>query len=160
MLPSFTHLPAVVQNHIHLGAVPNDGSMPMGFDSDGAPPYQINHVQKRAPKYEGFQEVVRSWTGKPFDLVLRTSDKVSPVVFTGFVYEVRVDLPTLDILQHLLYRKVYLVDNRHPAVGSDHSDYVRIMYFDHIEFEENLDPMLQYNVVNISFTDFDTVSAT
>lgn len=159
MLPSFTPGLPFVQNHIHLGAVPNDGSSPLGFDSDGAPPYQINHIQKRVPKYEGFQSLERAIDGTPHDHVLRTDDKVSPLVFTGIIYEVRVDLPTLDILQHMVYRRVYLIDNRHPNAGITHTPHVRIMYFDHIEYEENLDPMLTYNIVNISFTDMDTVSA-
>lgn len=158
VLPAFTPGFLQANDHIHLGAIPNDGSAPTGFDSDGAPPYKIQHVQKRMPTYQGYAEFVRAWDGTPHDFVLRTSDKVSPIVFTGMVYEVRVDLTTLDILQHLLLRRVYLIDSRHPANGISHTSYVRHMLFDKMEFEENLDPMLQYNVVNISFQDMDTVA--
>lgn len=159
VLAGFTPGFAIAQDHIHLGAVPNDGSMPIGFDGDGAPPYKIYHIQKRLPRYEGYYEFVRSWNGTPVDHVLRTDDLADPITFTGFVYEVRVDLPTLDLLTALLLRKVYLIDNRHPNNGINHSAYVRIMLFEKMEFEENLEPMLQFNIVNITFTDEDTVSA-
>lgn len=157
VLAGFTAGLQIAQDHIHLGVVPASGP-PIGFDSDGAPPYKIFHVQKRLPKYEGFQEFVRSWNGTPHDHVLKNSTLTAPITFTGFVYEVRVDLPTVDLLQALLHRRVYLVDSRHPNNGISHASYVRTMFFQNLEFEENLDPMLQFNIMNITFEDMDTVT--
>lgn len=158
MLPSFSHDILFVQNHIHLGAVPNDGSTPTGWDSDGAPPYKFGHVQKRRPTYSSPSEFTRSWTGVPHDHVLRTSDLADPITFKDISYEIRVPMQDLDLLVALFKRRVYLIDNRHCEDGQDHTPYIRQMFFDGLSYEENLDPMLTYNIVSVTLMDMSTVA--
>ncbi len=142
-----------VQDHIHLSAL-DDGIL--GFDGDHAPPYKLK-VYKRMPKFEGVQQFQRAWNGTPFDMVLGDATN-KPLIFTGFTYQIRLDLDNEDIIQQLLYRRVYMIDNRHPNNGVSHAGYVRTMYMSEMPYEENLDPMLAFNILNISFNDMDTVA--
>lgn len=158
MLPGYSPLAYSIEDHIHLGAVPYDGSAPTGFGAHNEPPYLFGHIEKRTPHFNAQADLNRSWTGVPFDHVLRTSDNVSPIVFTDIQYQLRVSQTNLDILAALLKRRVYLVDNRHCPAISDHAPYTRIMLFEDLEYNDNLDPLLNYNIVAVTFRDLSTVA--
>lgn len=162
-LPGFTPGVYNIIRHIHLGAVPYDGSAPTGFLSHGEPPYQVGApglgaVIGRTPVFSGMSDFVRAWDGTPFDHTIRINTNVSPITFVGLQYRLRVDQATLDILQALLRRRVYLVDTRHCLDNVDHTPYVKQYFFNDLSYDENLDPLLNHNLVTATFEDMYTVA--
>jgi hypothetical protein len=91
MLPDYTYIPKTVVNHIHIGAVPMDGSDPEGFGSLGEPPYTFYHINKRRPIVEGNGSLAYGWTGTPFVHTLRNADGTKPLKYKHFIYDLRVN---------------------------------------------------------------------
>lgn len=157
-IPGFTPAPGYsIQNHIHLGAVPYTGS-PSGFGAHGEPPYKFGHVEERTPVFDTMSDFQRAWDGTPFEHVLRTTDNTSPVTFYNLRYKVRTDQAGMDILRALWQRRVYLVDSIHCPDASDHTPYVRVMWFQELTYSEHLDPVLDLNELQLTFMDMSTVS--
>lgn len=156
-IPGFIINTSELQDHIHLGYANRDGSSPTGFDSYGAPPYRFL-ARRRVPRYEVPAAFIRSWDGTPHDHVLMDGTTKQAKVFKDFIYDVRVTLLELDVLEALLKNRVYFIDNRHCASSSNHADYVKLMYFDALDYGEHYDPVLTMNIVTIVLKDMNTVA--
>lgn len=157
MLLHYTPFPGTLQNHIHLGAVPYSGS-PSGFGGHGEPPYKFGHIEKRLPTIDVVSNFQRSIDGTPFEETLRTTSKDDPVVFENVQYGLRVTYENFRVLVALSQRRVYLVDSWHCADTSDHTPYVKIMYFQNIVYNEFIDPLLNNNEVTINLIDMNTIA--
>lgn len=156
MLPDFSVSSGVVQNHIHLGVVPYDGSAPVGFGSHGEPPYRFT-VNKRVPKYESFATLVRSWNGKGNVHSLRTANNKKPIVYKDMEYSLLVTAAQLEILEQMQKQEVYLVDHFHCIDTADHTPFVKHMWFADLSYSDHLSPMLDLNQVSIFIKDLNTV---
>jgi len=154
MLAGYSYTPKTLTNHLHLGVW---STSPTGFGVYGEPPYRIGHVQKRLPVFSTMSSLERALNGVPHDHVLKSSGE--PIIFKDMRYEVRVDPETFDLLIHLLKRRVFLVDNYHCEDTVSHTSFVKIYFFDDMSYDSNLDPMLQYQIVNLAFVDMNTVGA-
>lgn len=153
MLVGYSYVPLTLTNHIHLGVW--SGS-PTGFGVYGEPPYKIGHVQKRMPIYSALSSFERAWNGTPHDHVVKSGS--NPFVFKDLRYEVRVDPETFDLLTHLVKRRVFLVDNYHCDDTVSHTSFVKVFFFEDMAYDSNLDPMLQYQIVSLTFLDMNTVA--
>jgi hypothetical protein len=158
MLPGYTPQTFTVENHIHLGYSARDGSSPTGMGDHGEPPYRFRHAGKRTPHFEGSMAFERSWDGAPHDHVLLAIGSVAPIIFVDVQYQLRCSLTEMDLLKKLLYHRVLLIDHLHCPDNSDHSPYIKKYFFADLSYEENLDPMLQYNNVQVTFKDMNTVA--
>lgn len=158
-IPGFTANLSTVQNHIHLGVKPLDGSGPTGFGAHGEPPYRYT-VQKRLPHFEFQGEFDRSWIGTPFVHILKTSDGSKPLTYQDLQYTMKVTLAQLDELEAMLGwpAGVYLVDHRHCGDTADHTMYVKLMFFAEINYNDHYDPLLNNNEIVCLFKDMNTVS--
>lgn len=143
-----------VQNHIHLGAV---GASPLSINNE--PPLTLYHVQKRSPHYSIVAALNRSRTANPAFHVNKDMSTEIPYLFVGMEYEVRVNDAELQVLLSLAGTIMNLVDNRHCPNDTDHSPYIRQMAMMAPVYSGNLDPMLSYNIVTLSFEDANTRSA-
>jgi hypothetical protein len=156
-LAGYVYTPKTVTNHLHLGVAPAVGGSPSGMGAHGEPPYLISHVQKRFPIFSSLSSFNRSLDGSPHGHVLKDVSGV-PVIFQDMRYEVRVSPETFDLLKNLLKRDVLLIDNIHCADDQNHAPFIRVMRFDEMQYDSNLEPMLIHQVVNLTFLDMQTVS--
>jgi len=158
MLPSYTPSSATMQKHIHLGVVPFSGS-PTGFGAHGEPPYTYDHVNRRTPVYEAIGDLSRAWDGTPSDHVLRTSTGSNSLVLFHVQFTLRVTAAELEELSQMVKRRVYLCDTLHCADNLDHTPFVKIMWFEDLKYEGQVDPMANENDITIAFRDMNTVTA-
>lgn len=154
-IPGFTPSHAQVQDHIHLGLVPRDGSNPIGFSIYGEPPYKFGHINKRQPIFRTQSSFTESWDGTPHDHTLLNGGL--PVVKQDYQYTLRCSSDDIEILAKMTTGRVYLVDNRHCPDNESHTPFVKIMFLESLGFDDNLDPALQFNNVTLTFRDMNTV---
>lgn len=156
MLPDFSPSSGVIQDHIHLGVVPYDGSNPIGFGPYGEPPYRFT-VNKRTPKYESFATMVRPWTGKANVHSLRTANNKKPIVYKDFEYSLLISSEELEMLEQMQKQEVYLVDHFHCIDTADHTPFIKHMWFADLSYSDHLTPLLAHNQVTIFLKDMNTV---
>lgn len=153
-LAGYSYTPKTIQDHIHLGVVPDSGS-PSGFGSYGEPPYTIRHVISRTPIFHTEGDFVRAWDNTPYAHTRRKADG-EPFIPVDYEYTVRVDPEAFDLLQNLQKRYVYLVDHWHCPATEDHTPFVVIMWFDGMRYDSFLGQKLEHQIVNLVFLDAHT----
>jgi hypothetical protein len=82
----------------------------------------------------------------------------SPFFATDMKYEVRVSPASFDLLKHLVKRYLYLVDVLHCEDNQDHSPFVKVMWFDRMDYDSTLEPMLTHRIIVLTFLDANTVA--
>ena len=157
MIPGFVPIPYTLENHIHLGVFPLDGSPPSGMGTHGEPPY-IFTVQARTPTPEMIISFQRTLTGNPVRYTLKSDDQTRPLTFMGMTYKIRCDQEGFDVLKAMLNFDVLWVDNWHCPNGEDHEPYVKRAFFENMTYDQHLDPVLQYQLVNITLRDMYTAA--
>lgn len=158
MLPNYIPPTFTLTRHIHLGAVPMDGSAPVGFGDYGEPPYKFGRVKDRTPHFSSIDAFEIAQDGTPYDHALWDADMINPVMFTDYEYNLRVNQSELDVLMRLYKRRVYLVDSVHCTDSADHAPYVKTMYFAELTHDENVTPLLSFIRVTVLFKDMNTVA--
>lgn len=156
MLPDFIIDDSTVQDHIHLGYAYRDGRSPVGFGSMGEPPYLFK-ARRRVPEYDLTGVFRRGFKGHPHDHVLLDSEKKA-LTFKNYIYDLRVTSQELDILAALKGNRTYLIDNRHCSDNSDHSGFVKLMFFQDLSYNEHMEPSLNLNLVTIRLIDMYTLA--
>lgn len=157
MIPGYTPTSIDIQNHIHLGLVPRDGSGPTGFGAHGEPPYKFQHVEKHYPVLNAQADFIRAWDGTPHDHVLSDTSGI-PIVFEDIRMNLRITSVDVETLRRMLKARVYFVDIFHCADTIDHTPYVKIMWLSDAQPGDPVDQMKNFINCDIYLTDMNTVA--
>jgi hypothetical protein len=148
MIPGYFAPPLYVTQHIHLGLFREtilDNPIITGFGGLHEPPYLFNKINSRAVILSSNASFGTSLSQDTFVNVRRNSDK-TPIKRMGFEYKMRVSPAELDILMALYKREVWLIDNRHCKDDENHLPYLKIYYFEDLNYEETLVNNLEHEV--------------
>jgi len=145
-----------VQDHIHLAES-------LGGAPENAPIYQwVVSKRSQIPVFD--INVQRSLDGTPFAYVVKKGG--TPVQHQDFSYTVRLEGDAdrgvagsntvwdyQDRLLDLIGKRLYLVDNRHPANGLDHTAFIRPVMISRVGDIQDEHPLLRYFYVQVYLAD-------
>ncbi len=151
MLPGYSPLVTIAQNHIHLGVW--NGS---GMTAYNEPPYKFFHVLRITPHFTAMATVKRSWTGAG-SLHVVSDGSGNPIVYKEFEIQLRIAKTQLPLLAALQWRDLWYVDELHCPDFFDHTPFLRHMVMTDLKQDDDLTPDRANPLVTLQLTDMDTV---